>query len=79
MRTGIVGDGELGGSPAEWWTRAGHDVVVGSSPAGSEPATPADAAAFGEVVLFAPDWATVLRRWCEQCLPDRGRRSAADA
>jgi predicted dinucleotide-binding enzyme len=58
MRIGIIGAGELGGSLAEWWAQAGHDVVVGSSPAGSEPATAADAAAFGDVVLFAPDWAT---------------------
>ncbi|MFI7542088.1 NADPH-dependent F420 reductase [Actinoplanes sp. NPDC049599] len=68
MRIGIIGAGELGGSLAEWWTQAGHDVVVGSAPAGhlagaeGRPAitatvTAADAATFGEVVLFAPDWA----------------------
>jgi predicted dinucleotide-binding enzyme len=65
MRIGIIGAGELGGSLAEWWTEAGHDVVVGSAPAGhptgaaAVPATTATAAAaFGDVVLFAPDWAT---------------------
>ena len=54
MRIGIIGAGELGGSLAEWWTQAGHEVVVSSSPA----VTATDAARFGEVVLFAPDWAT---------------------
>jgi len=67
MRIGIIGAGELSGSLAEWWTQAGHDVVVGTSTPGPEalgrPATtPAvsvtEAAAFGEVVLFAPDWTT---------------------
>lgn len=56
MRIGIIGAGELGGSLAEWWTEAGHDVVVGAA----QPvfgAGAADAAAFGDVVLFAPDWA----------------------
>ena len=68
MRIGIIGAGELGGSLAEWWTDAGHEVVVGAAPPGSlreaerPAATPGmtvtDAAAFGDVVLFAPDWAT---------------------
>jgi 8-hydroxy-5-deazaflavin:NADPH oxidoreductase len=57
MRIGIIGAGELGGSLAEWWTQAGHDVVVSSSPAGPAPVTATDAATFGDVVLFAPDWA----------------------
>ena len=69
MRIGIIGTGELGGSLAEWWTLAGHDVVIGSSQAGSGPAvaghpvftptvTATDAAVFGDVVLFAPEWET---------------------
>jgi predicted dinucleotide-binding enzyme len=66
MRIAIIGTGELSGSLTEWWTQAGHDVVVGSPLAGHPdatlPATTAtlavtDAAAFGDVVLFAPDWA----------------------
>ncbi|GAA3341711.1 NADPH-dependent F420 reductase [Amorphoplanes nipponensis] len=59
MRIGIIGAGELGGSLAEWWTQAGHDVVVGSPDAvpGPETVTVTDAASFGDVVLFAPDWA----------------------
>ena len=56
MRIGIIGAGELGGSLAEWWTQAGHDVVS-SSPAGTTTVTATDAATFGDVVLFAPDWA----------------------
>ncbi|AGZ41280.1 NADPH-dependent F420 reductase [Actinoplanes friuliensis] len=58
MRIGIIGAGELSGSLAGWWTEAGHDVVVGSSQAGTNTATVTDAAAFGDVVLFAPEWAT---------------------
>ncbi|MEU8614858.1 NAD(P)-binding domain-containing protein [Actinoplanes sp. NPDC048791] len=58
MRIGIIGAGELGGSLAEWWTQAGHDVVVSSSPAATTTVTATDAATFGDVVLFAPDWAT---------------------
>src|SRR4051794_37227148 len=69
MRIGIIGAGELGGSLAEWWTQAGHEVVVGAAPLGTgseatgRPTTTSgttvtDAAAFGDVVLFAPDWAT---------------------
>ncbi len=60
MRIGIIGAGELGGSLAEWWTQAGHDVVVGSPQPGhgTPVVTATAAAAFGDVVLFAPDWAT---------------------
>jgi predicted dinucleotide-binding enzyme len=67
MRIGIIGAGELGGSLAEWWSQAGHDVVIGSPQPGHRTgagpgtapstATVPDAAAFGEAVLFAPDWA----------------------
>lgn len=69
MRIGIIGAGELGGSLAEWWTQAGHDVVLSSAQPGSGPAvaghpgttptvTATDAATFGDVVLFAPEWET---------------------
>jgi predicted dinucleotide-binding enzyme len=69
MRIGIIGAGELGGSLAEWWTQAGHDVVIGSAHPGAGPAvaghpgftptvTATDAASFGDVVLFAPEWET---------------------
>lgn len=59
MRIGIIGAGELGGPLAEWWTQAGHDVLS-ASPAGQTEhvITVADAAAFGEVVLFTPEWET---------------------
>jgi len=62
MRIGILGAGELGGSLAEWWTQAGHDVVIGSAPAEhltsgiAQIVSVPEAAAFGDVVLFAPDW-----------------------
>ena len=54
MRIGIIGTGELGGPLAEWWTQAGHDVVS-ATPGGP---TVTDAATFGDVVLFTPDWET---------------------
>jgi predicted dinucleotide-binding enzyme len=68
MRIGIIGAGELGGSLAQWWTQAGHDVVMATAQSGpvsdatGQPTTTpgltaTDAAAFGDVVLFAPDWA----------------------
>jgi 8-hydroxy-5-deazaflavin:NADPH oxidoreductase len=59
MRIGIIGAGELGGPLAEWWTQAGHDVIS-SSPAGQTEnvITVTDAAAFGDVVLFTPEWET---------------------
>jgi 8-hydroxy-5-deazaflavin:NADPH oxidoreductase len=47
MRIGIIGAGELGEPLAEWWSQAGHDVLTSS---------PAEAAAFGDVVLFTPEW-----------------------
>ncbi|MET8151041.1 NADPH-dependent F420 reductase [Actinoplanes sp. NPDC049668] len=61
MRIGIIGGGELGGSLAEWWAQAGHDVVI-SAPAAERGltgiVTATDAADFGDVVLFAPEWAS---------------------
>jgi predicted dinucleotide-binding enzyme len=51
---------------AEWWRQAGHDVIVCSSGADQGQSTyrrmrppgvaAKEAAAYGDVVLFAPDW-----------------------
>jgi len=65
LRIGIVGAGRIGGNLAALWVKAGHEVLVSSRhPAQLEPlckelgarckvGTPAEAAAFGEVVLVS--------------------------
>jgi predicted dinucleotide-binding enzyme len=64
-RIGIVGAGRIGGTLASLWVKAGHEVLVSSRhPDKLEPlckelgprcrvGTPAEAAAFGEVVLVS--------------------------
>ncbi len=70
MRIGVIGAGRLGGTLATWCAESGHEVAVTSrhpdqlrelaERAGAElrvmsvPQT----AAFGDVVLFAPNWAS---------------------
>jgi hypothetical protein len=68
MRIGIVGAGQIGGNCATQFARGGHDVKLsGRDPAKLEPlaaeigdaasiGTPAEAAEFGEVVVFAVPW-----------------------
>jgi 8-hydroxy-5-deazaflavin:NADPH oxidoreductase len=66
MRIGIIGSGHIGGTLAKLFGRAGHEVVISNSRApasltalvadiGSQAraAAPAEAAAFGEVVVLA--------------------------
>lgn len=65
IRIGVIGAGWLGGTVAELWVKAGHQVMFSSrnlnemkqkvKPLGenAHAGTPAEAAAFGEVVLFA--------------------------
>jgi predicted dinucleotide-binding enzyme len=69
MRIGIVGAGNIGGNCATQFAKAGHEVKLsGRNPAKLEPlageigdeasiGTPAEAAAFGEVVVIAVPWA----------------------
>ncbi|MEU4557954.1 NAD(P)-binding domain-containing protein [Actinoplanes sp. NPDC023936] len=68
MRIGVIGAGQLGGTLATWCAESGHDVAVtsrhperlreqvdrmnGKLRVMSVP----QAAAFGEVVIFAPNW-----------------------
>jgi predicted dinucleotide-binding enzyme len=54
MRIGVIGTGEISESLAQWWTEAGHQIVIGSGPSSS---AVEEAAAFGDAVLFAPEWA----------------------
>jgi predicted dinucleotide-binding enzyme len=68
MRIGIVGAGRIGGNCATQLAKGGHEVKLsGRDPAKLEPlaaeigdaasvGTPADAAEFGEVVVFAVPW-----------------------
>jgi 8-hydroxy-5-deazaflavin:NADPH oxidoreductase len=68
MRIGIVGAGRIGGNCARQFAKGGHEVMLsGRDPAHQEPlaaeigdaasvGTPAEAAEFGEVVVFAVPW-----------------------
>jgi predicted dinucleotide-binding enzyme len=68
MRIGIVGAGHIGGNCAVQFARGGHEVrLSGRDPSKLEPlaaeigdaasvGTPAEAAGFGEVVVFAVPW-----------------------
>ena len=68
MRIGIVGAGRIGGNCATQLAKGGHEVKLsGRDPAKLEPlaaeigeaasvGTPAEAAEFGEVVVFAVPW-----------------------
>lgn len=68
MHIGVIGAGELGAALAEWCVESGHDVAVTSRHperlgglvdrlGGHGTAMPvAQAAAYGEAVLFAPAW-----------------------
>jgi hypothetical protein len=68
MRIGIVGAGRIGGNCATQFAKGGHEVKLsGHHPAKLEPlaaeigdaasvGTPAEAAEFGEVVVFAVPW-----------------------
>jgi 8-hydroxy-5-deazaflavin:NADPH oxidoreductase len=68
MRIGIVGAGRIGGNCAVQFAKSGHEVKLsGRDPSKLEPlaaeigdaagvGTPADAAEFGEVVVFAVPW-----------------------
>ncbi len=68
MRIGIVGAGRIGGNCARQFAKGGHEVKLsGRNPEKLEPlaneigdaasvGTPAEAAEFGEVVVFAVPW-----------------------
>ena len=69
-RIGIIGAGHIGGNIARFLTQSGHDVVVSFSqdPAklgalaaatGARAATPAEAAAYGEIVVVSVPWGVV--------------------
>ena len=71
MKIGIVGAGKVGGGLGKLWARAGHQVffssrhpdrlklLVEQSGPGSCAGTVAEAAVFGEVILFSPNFWSV--------------------
>src|ERR1700739_327020 len=68
MKIGIVGAGKVGGSLGKIWVRAGHKVLFSSrhpnrlkvlvdqAGPGAHSGTVADAALFGDVILFSPNF-----------------------
>ena len=73
MKIGIIGTGNVGMVLGLHWAKAGHEVAFGSRRASSEElqavkekhgiemASPADAAAFAEVVVLAVPWSVTQR------------------
>ena len=71
MKIGIIGAGKVGGGLGRLWTRAGHEVlfssrhpnrlklVVEQAGPGASAGEVADAAGFGEVILFSPNFWSV--------------------
>jgi hypothetical protein len=63
LKIGVIGSGRIGGTVGELWAKAGHDVMFSSldleadkklaARVGAKAGTPAEAAAFGEVLLFS--------------------------
>ena len=68
MRIGIIGAGKVGGSLGKLWVRAGHEVffssrhpnrlkaLVEEAGPGAYSGTVADAAFFGEIIMFSPNF-----------------------
>jgi predicted dinucleotide-binding enzyme len=68
MKIGIVGAGKVGGGLGKLWARAGHEVLFSSrhpdrlkllvehAGRGASSGSVAEAAGFGEVILFAPNF-----------------------
>src|SRR4051794_32709173 len=70
MRIGVIGAGRIGGNAARLFAQAGHDVLLSFSrdPArlrsraeqiGASDGTPAEAVAFGDVVMLSVPWGTI--------------------
>lgn len=74
MRIGIIGSGRIGATVGRLWAGAGHEPMFSfsrdparleaaarSAGASARTGTPAEAAAFADVVLLAPPWAAIDR------------------
>src|SRR5438105_843356 len=78
LKIGIIGSGRIGSALGEFWIKAGHDVMFSSldlahdkelaAKVGGKAGTPAEAAAFGDVLLVSVPYTA---------LPQIGRDYAA--
>jgi 8-hydroxy-5-deazaflavin:NADPH oxidoreductase len=70
VRIGVIGAGRIGGGAARLFARAGHEVLLSFSrdperlraqaeEIGAQAGTPAEAAAFGDVVVLAVPWPAI--------------------
>jgi 8-hydroxy-5-deazaflavin:NADPH oxidoreductase len=70
VKIGVIGSGSVGGGLARLWAAKGHQVMLSfardeaklaqkAAAMGAQVGSPAEAVAFGEVVVFAPPWSTV--------------------
>jgi predicted dinucleotide-binding enzyme len=70
LKVGVIGAGRIGGGAARRLARAGHEVMLSFSrdferlraqaaEIGAQAGTPADAAAFGDVVILAVPWPAI--------------------
>jgi len=72
MNIGIIGSGNMGGTLGKAWAKLGHKILFSysrdpkklenlalSAGPNTRAGAPAEAAQFGEVVLFAPPWPSV--------------------
>jgi predicted dinucleotide-binding enzyme len=65
MKIGIIGAGNVGGTLGKAWAAKGHDVVFGVRDPAKHPdlpgrtASPAEAAAHGEIVFLTVPWSAV--------------------
>jgi 8-hydroxy-5-deazaflavin:NADPH oxidoreductase len=70
VRIGVIGAGRIGGGAARLLARAGHEVLLSFSrdperlraqaeEVGAKAGTPAEAAAFGDVVILAVPWPAI--------------------
>jgi 8-hydroxy-5-deazaflavin:NADPH oxidoreductase len=70
MRIGVIGAGRIGGGAARLLARAGHELLLSYSrdpdklraqaeEIGGQAGTPAEAAAFGDVVILAVPWPAI--------------------
>jgi predicted dinucleotide-binding enzyme len=91
VRIGIIGTGKIGAALAELWVRSGHDVMISSrhpetlaslaAKLGPKArvGTPAEAAAFGEVIMLAVPYGSTpqvghdyAKQWAGKVVLDAG-------
>ena len=89
MRIGIVGAGRIGGNAGRLFARAGHDVMFSFSrqpqklqaladETGGRAGTPAEAAAFGDLVMLSAPWTLVDEALAQAGSLEIGRASCRE-